>query len=617
MVSLSAQRLRLLRRALWLTLVVTTCGFALLRAAWPSFPALTKNVPIEDLRLVRLGPPSFLGTTRPLISTLTPVTLLGPNERYCLSFDFQTEKVKPGALLTASLLYPTESPRPSQEAFTPLSSNQRGTVRTLFDTTRNNVFHFPALRVSAEATTAVRVGNVEIRRLTSLGHSLENACAVGALASILGLLVCAWIARRRTAEVLTVGTVVFAVLTLLAPHGRNGDPYWNTPTGLSWLMTGDITVDEFLWETDLPTVQVSSYPHRGHWYNYFPIGMTVLALPFDAAGLWLYHRDLNAIDGFAAQGLFAILAATFYGLSRTLGYSAVTALTLTFLLGAATPNVWLGTGGTNSHTGAQLMVVVALWLLASARPGRAPNRRASSARPGREVRTTNTRVALAALPLALAVITRPTTIVVVVCCTAYVLACHRRTLGAFVGLGLVAAAVFCAFNWTVYQSPLPPYFRASRLSLATWWAGLAAQTLSPNRGALFFTPIYCFSLIAAWRAVRSGSPFDKLLAITPIPFGMLIAAFPIYTGGWGFGSRFYLDVAPLLVLLLGPTVESLDVRERPVRTAIFSALAIFSVWIHSRIFDWHVVAWNTDPVDVTYHQERVWDIRDPAFLRGL
>jgi hypothetical protein len=148
-----------------------------------------------------------------------------------------------------------------------------------------------------------------------------------------------------------------------------------------------------------------------------------------------------------------------------------------------------------------------------------------------------------------------------------------------------------------------------------------AVLVSPSRGLLIFTPVFLFSiwgmiwsLKTRWRARLSG----YLIAVVIAHWLLLGVYFRVWFGGHCYGPRLFTDLTPFFIFFLVPVL--LQMREsaswRRVPSIVFMVLLCASVFIHSRgALTIQVYLWNVAPAPVD--ENRVWDWRDPQFLRGL
>ena len=108
--------------------------------------------------------------------------------------------------------------------------------------------------------------------------------------------------------------------------------------------------------------------------------------------------------------------------------------------------------------------------------------------------------------------------------------------------------------------------------------GLAGLLLSPSRGLLVFSPFLAMSLwgaVLAWRRAE----FASLRPITLATVLLLAVESRWFDwwGGWGFGYRRIVDLVPMLVVLIAPTMGW--VGEASWRRVVFGAFVSWSVCV--------------------------------------
>lgn len=232
------------------------------------------------------------------------------------------------------------------------------------------------------------------------------------------------------------------------------------------------------------------------------------------------------------------------------------------------------------------------------------------------------RVAWAGAILMLAFFVRPTNVVPLCVAGLWMLALGRRETLRFIAGTLPVGLVFAGLNWQMYGSWLAPYFRTQRT--ATTSLGLHAHIgeallgdlFSPARGLFVFSPVFLLSLVGMWLWIRQRSTRLLGLFMVAVFAGhyILIACFEEWYGGHSYGPRYFADLAPYLALAIVPVWTRLG---RLAQGSIL-ALALLSVFIHSQGATCApCLEWNSKPVELHENLGRLWDWRDPPFLRGL
>jgi hypothetical protein len=207
---------------------------------------------------------------------------------------------------------------------------------------------------------------------------------------------------------------------------------------------------------------------------------------------------------------------------------------------------------------------------------------------------------------------------------------HRRYAVRYIGYGALALGLFVALNLAVYGAPLSRYYRAAIGGLEPGehiLEALAGTLVSPARGLFVFSPVLLFAVPGAVAAV-GGSRRHELhgwLAAVVVLHWITISSFRSWWGGHSYGPRLFSDILPYLVYFLIPVIGALwpsgrmgMVRGRSASlvVAVFGLTLAASVLIHGRgARSYHGHDWSESPVDVDKAPARVWDWRDPPFLR--
>lgn len=434
---------------------------------------------------------------------------------------------------------------------------------------------------------------------------------------------------RRAAAPCLLGLLVF----LVHCRGNMGcaDSMWSVPTAVSLVDHGDADLDEYL-----PVVRARlnlfTEWHRGHVYTMFPIGTSLLVAPaipilrgvaaiaihgdperFRALERWQMATGCPTVAGepivslssiselILASAIVALTTMVMFAVGRAEGLSTVGSVVLAAVFAFGTSAWSTASRSLWQHGPSMLLLSLALWLQIRARL--AP--------------------AVGAL-LAFAYVVRPTNAIALAMGGLWTLLARRRQA---IGFALGAAAVLVLFviaNERMFAMLLPPYFRPQRLGASgTFWEALAADLISPGRGLLIFSPVLAFSVAGVALKIRDGrfSLLDGSLAACILLHGVAIASFPHWWGGHSYGPRFFSDMLPYLVYFLIPVIAWIGAASGVRRLAVasaFAAAAGFSVFVHAEGALVHdAMMWNTQPVPIDAHPERVWDWRDPQVLAGI
>jgi hypothetical protein len=221
--------------------------------------------------------------------------------------------------------------------------------------------------------------------------------------------------------------------------------------------------------------------------------------------------------------------------------------------------------GMFQHGPSLLLQSIALWLLAR-------GDRASAAWSG--------------LFLGLAVVNRPTNLLVAAPLAAIVCWKHRRRALAFCTLAAVPLLLRAMYARAYWGSPFSlaqadPFPAVSNFG-GNAARGLAGLLASPSRGLLVYSPIFLFVALAirpAWRSRRQQPLFLALLA-GALAILLVTSKWTIWWGGHSYGYRLLIEMLPALILLLALAWEN-AVRDRPVWKAAFLACLGWSVFLQA------------------------------------
>lgn len=439
----------------------------------------------------------------------------------------------------------------------------------------------------------------------------------------------------KVAAWLMAGVYLFSGLS---PIGTSFDSRWSVFIAMSLWRHGTTNLDDYtrqIRESGYYSSQCVGADGRvrvgppetcaGHWYQGYPMGGPVLAAPLTLTAVAVmhllhplvgrFHGSHPVLEGFfqddfdpahpilemeAASFLLAVTAVLMYFIARRY-LSEKRAVILALLFALATSAYSTGGRALWQHTPSMLLLAAIILLLLRAEENPAL-------------------AAWAGLPVALSYTVRPTDSLFVVVFTAYVAVRHRRYLVPYLLAAAPMAAIFLAYNWSIYHEILSPYYH-SRLdgfyprNWPVFTEALAGNLISPSRGLLIFTPVFAFSIYSMarglWRAPLAG-----WLAALALAHWVVVSSYVAsWWGGHSYGPRFFTDLTPVLALFLIPFLAQWENLPRAVRGA-FVTCALIGLAVHLR-GGWsaQVYRWNATPVNIDQHPGRNWDWRDPQFLR--
>ncbi|HET8542580.1 MAG TPA: glycosyltransferase family 39 protein [Anaeromyxobacter sp.] len=324
--------------------------------------------------------------------------------------------------------------------------------------------------------------------------------------------------------------------------------------------------------------------------NTFGPGAAVAALPVIAPLRWALG-DLRArpdalwLGAKLAASLLVAASAAFVFLTarRWLSPGRAAALALAYGLGTA---VWTTSSQTLwQHGPAELAAAAAIFFLVRARE------RAGWA------------VACGAA-LGAAVACRPTLAILAGAAAVWLLVVDRRAFAALALGGIPFAAALAAYNLHHLGSPLR--FGQTEVSVGIALAktgspdlwqtplhvGIAGVLASPSRGVLPFSPWLALAVpgaVLAWRR-------RELAALRPVSVAALLvllveARWFDWWGGWSYGWRRLVDLAPLLAVLVAPVVA--PVTATRARAAAAGVAVAWSVLVQGvGAFAYDLDGWN-------------------------
>jgi hypothetical protein len=396
------------------------------------------------------------------------------------------------------------------------------------------------------------------------------------------------------------------------------DSRWVIPTAVSLLTEGNADLDEYA-----DVIAADDYGIRvtnGHRYNSFPLGVSLVALPFVAladgfvrltgplaaqlpvigsawadwrTGLAPAHfnrRFFATIEMVTASALVGITTAWLWLLlvyRRGVSHRAAFAAALAFAF--ATPAWSTASRALWQHAPSMLCVVGTWWCL--------------SRKP--------TPSGWAGAWAAAGFVMRPTNAWLVVCAFGVIAWSHRRGLWAALACAALVASPYAWVNFAQTGLPIEGYALPSRLGSPDRLQALAANLVSPNRGLFVFTPILSAAIWAWVKRLRSGpTPLEVAAMLFCLAHWVTVSSFPHWWAGHSFGPRFMTDVVPILVWCAAPFIEAWPAVAR--RLAV--AVTILSAAVHLRAAtSWAPWGWNDGPPNVDDDPTRVWDWRHPQW----
>lgn len=429
----------------------------------------------------------------------------------------------------------------------------------------------------------------------------------------------------------TIAALLFFMVLLLHASSANvtsTDSAWAIHTAMSLVQQGNTDLDEY---RDLiartPDLDYTIESVNGHLYTPYPLGASLLAVPvvfvIDRLSAVVsplrfsdYLKQARPIETelFIASLLVALTAVILYQLARR--FLDRRGAVLFVLIFAFCTSAWsTASRALWQHGPSMLMLAVALYVvvLALDRPQL---------------------IQYLSLPLVFSFVVRPTNSLSILVFTVYVFVNYRRYFLRYLAWSLPVVVPFLIFNLSLYHALLSTYYRSYqdfRLD-PHFVEALIGLWISPDRGLLVYSPILIF---AGWGLSLNlrHSPYRRidltLLAIVTLHY-LVLASWPMWWGGWSYGPRMMTDMLPYLMYWLIPVIAILQrsaatlagsgpgLWRRQLAVPAFLMLGAISFVINYRgatalpTFDW-----NRLPANVDVFPQRLWDLRDVQFLRGL
>lgn len=407
----------------------------------------------------------------------------------------------------------------------------------------------------------------------------------------------------RNAPLLVVMLLVVASLYFANVRYTNSDPMGSLLVSESILSNGSIKLDSF------EASALKKYTYRitqknGHSYYYFPIGTSLVAIPFvalaNAVGLDMLSDE--SITQMAIVAVCSVLIILFLYLISRRFFSNSESIFLAALF-------WFGTSlssaaGTAlwSHDFAVLFALSGIygalliiekaplaWLLTGA-------------------------------SIFLAYLCRPTMALFGVIAMIFIAINDFKAALRTLMLLLALLFSFVAVSYYEFGQVLPDYYLPQRLSGGHFSEAIYGNLLSPARGLLVFSPFFLLLALGFWSKSSAKIQIPKSLlafgVVWPLLHLVVISRFPHWWAGHSFGPRLMTDVIPgLYVCFLFSWVV---IRSSPFWTKLlFTSLAIASIYINTiqGLYNPLTQVWNGYP-NVDEHPEVLFDWRHPQFLYG-
>jgi hypothetical protein len=411
-----------------------------------------------------------------------------------------------------------------------------------------------------------------------------------------------------------VAVLVFALAYFARVSYAGSDPQLSLLVSQAILEQGTIRLDAYM---DLPGFDLGPWiveNSNGHVYYYWPIGPSILSVPY----VWLLNQfglDMAVVqDNNWAQNLLSAILCTLifvllYRLCRQYlaRWPSLLIATLS-VLGTGLIST-MGTALWNINFAVLFIVLLLLQLAQLDQEG------AKAANPY-----------WMGFLLFAAFFCRPSTSVFILLVLVYLLLKDRGLFLRTAATALVLLAIYIGLFWLEYGQPFQEYYSVVRVGIYSFDLPtvLYGLFLSPSRGLLVFSPFLTLVAAAAlccFQGIRRSPLFWLALAW----FGLHTAMVSRSTRWWGghsFGPRVLTEVLPALIVLTILLWRNLtggsNQRLRYAVAAAYLILGLAAVFINSYqgLYNVSTQRWNGFQFapNIDRHPRYLLDWQNPQFL---
>ena len=327
--------------------------------------------------------------------------------------------------------------------------------------------------------------------------------------------------------------IIVFISYLNGSHLASGDSTWSIPVAMSIIKEGNINLDE--------------YPHSygttidGHIYSFFPIGVSLIAVPFvlilDEASDRIFSFNLDEfikrpfterIELFIASFIVALTSLFIYLIAHSCLGNKKYSLLLAFIFAFCTSAWSTASRALWQHGPSILMLTTSLYLilLAKSRPWL---------------------IQFVSLPLVFSYVIRPTNSISIFLLTVFVLIQYEKYFLRYLIWAMVIVVPFLLYNFSVYHYFLSPYYLPQRIGQTPhFWEALAGNLISPSRGLFIFSPILLFSIYGVILKIKNkhlrrimDDKTEKENSLVMI--GLLFVLIGVFCNEWTLTALFSQD----------------------------------------------------------------------------
>jgi hypothetical protein len=385
------------------------------------------------------------------------------------------------------------------------------------------------------------------------------------------------------------------------------DSLWSVYTTISLVREGNLNIDEY--SSLFPKTFFANITEiGGHTFNYYPYGVSILAIPHIwIASKWyaLKGKDFQekilssstiSLEKNISSSLLSISAVLFFLISFHITKSVPKSLLVVFLHSFCTIIFSTVSRGLWQHAGSILLLSILLLFI---------------------VLNKKSLFILSALPLFFSYAVRPTNLLPIFFLgLIFIYLLREKSIG-FIFLGGLILSFFYLFNYFEMGNLLHPYYDFRKVQGSnTFYEALAGNLISPARGLFIYSPIFLFSFLGIYYKWKEEtlSLFDYAIFLTVLFHWVLVSRNLNWWGGHCYGYRLLSDMIPFFVFYLIFFLKYANLKS-PI-FALFILSIIFSLFINfqgaNRMETYY---WNLQPSNIDENSFRLWDWKDAPFLR--
>ena len=395
--------------------------------------------------------------------------------------------------------------------------------------------------------------------------------------------------------ILLLSVVVFLLTRYSVTYGAGSDPRYTLIVSQSILDNGTIQLNAYqhdeIWGAPADfDANVNILKVNGRYYNYFPVGPSLLSIPFVAITKGLGWDMRQARDNVNAQRLLSSLSVVLllwlvYHMVRVyLPPSDSLVITAVAIFGSTLIST-LGVAWWSLNCSV-LFIAFSLLLLV-----RYDARQSPSVQP-----------LLLGFLLFLAYLSRAAAAAFIVPVFLYLGLKDWRQMMQTAVTAALPLSLFLLWSQQEFGTWLPIYYSTMRLQVerSSLWVALLGHLFSPARGLFTFTPYLLLVLPALW-LLRTRLRQRPLLWLCLFWLGLHLFAATRGTSWWGghsFGPRILTELMLPLTLLIAclwyEAKAAWPWRQRRIWVAVYLLLGGTAVFIHSYqgLYNYSTILWN-------------------------